>query len=108
LTGSPPIPCPSAVTSVPGVSYGSGAGQSYVDDTAAGVVFGPAIADGNGMVAYLRGDLITYIGSSASSDVIAIYCRSTDGALVLRVSGTQACQVYLELCASGPYPNYTA
>lgn len=92
----------SAWNSEIGVTVAFGVGQSFVDDTTKGAVF--SVADGNGAACVIRGSMLTKIGGG--SDYIMLYVRNTDGALVVRFSGTPDAQVKIRLRATAPYSNY--
>lgn len=101
-TGTSPVP--SAWNSEYGVSTIMGMGQSFVDDTGVGAVF--AVADGNGVAAILKGGTSGASAIGGATDIIMLYVRNTDGALIVKYNGTPDAQVYVTLRASAPYSNF--
>lgn len=97
-------PSPSAWNSEYGVSTIMGMGQSFVDDTGAGAVF--SVADGNGVAAVVKGGTSGASAIGGATDIIMLYVRDTDGALVVKFNGTPDAQVLIRLHATGPYSNF--
>jgi hypothetical protein len=85
-----------------GVTTAVGVGQSFVDDTTKGAIF--SVSDGNGAACVLRGTYLSKIGGG--SDYVMLYVRDTDGALVVKFSGTPDAQIKIRLRATAPYSNY--
>lgn len=92
----------SAWNSQVGVTVAHGVGQSFVNDAAKGGIF--SVADGAGTACVLRGTYLSKIGGG--SDYVMIYVRDTDGALVVKFSGSPTAQVLIHLSATGPYSNF--
>jgi hypothetical protein len=99
-------PSPSAIPSAHGTTTDYGFGQSFVDDTAAGVAWSAPVADGAGLAFYVTGLKIGYMAGGGPNDVVALYVRNTDGALVLKTNGGDAGQVFIRLRASAQYANF--
>ena len=97
-------PSPSAWNSEYGVSTIAGFGQSFIDDTAVGAVF--SVADGNGVAAVLKGGTSGATAIGGATDIIMLYVRDTDGALVVKFNGTPGVQILIRLRATGPYSNF--
>ena len=97
-------PSPSAWNSEYGVSTIAGFGQSFIDDTAVGAVF--SVADGNGVAAVLKGGTSGATAIGGATDIIMLYVRNTDGALVVKFNGTPDVQILIRLRATGPYSNF--
>lgn len=91
-------PAGTASLSTQGTHYYSGAGQSFVDDNANTIAYGTS----NGTAMYVTSAQVSQLTASS----IAIHVRNTDGALVLKLSGTDTFQAIITLEASGPYSNY--
>lgn len=92
----------SAWNSLVGTTVAHGVGQSFQDDTTKGAIF--SVADGHGAACVLRGTYLSKIGGG--SDYVMIYVRDTDGALVVKFSGSPDAQILIRLRATGPYSNF--
>lgn len=95
---------PSAWNSELGASTLFGFGQSYIDDTGVGAVF--SVADGNGVAAVIKGGTSGISAIGGATDIIMLYVRNTDGALIVKFNGSPDVQVWVRLRATGPYSNF--
>ncbi len=98
VTGT--VPAGSAAQATQGTHTYQTFGQSFVDDNANTIAYGTS----NGTAFYVTSTLVSQLGASS----VAIHVRNTDGALVLKLSGSNTFQMIIWLEASGPYRNYAA